>query len=136
MNKKIILISLIFGIFIAGCATNQVAQEPLPTEAEVLALSLCESACRDALSKGRNLSAGPCLLDPIPKYKDWVCDVAHEPREAIDNLRENQCNAWHNGTANHFIEVTPECKFIKEVKIKKRKEKVLLFFLMFLSAGC
>jgi hypothetical protein len=51
----------------------------------------------------------------MPDYPDWVCDVAHEPRQPVDNLRENQCDAWHAGTATHFIEVTPECEFIKAI---------------------
>jgi hypothetical protein len=42
-----------------------------------------------------------------------VCDVAHEPREAADNLPANQCASYINGSANRFIEVTPECIFIR-----------------------
>lgn len=75
----------------------------------------CIQACQRALQQGRNLNNGPCLLDPMPDYPEWVCDVAHEPRQAVDNLRENQCDAWHARTATHFIEVTPECEFIKAV---------------------
>lgn len=114
MDKKIILLGLIFGILISGCTGMGTSPEVNKNET-IDARSICESACRDALSKGQNLSAGPCLLDPILIYKNWVCDVAHEPREPVDDLRENQCNAWHNGTANHFVEVTPECKFIREM---------------------
>ncbi|MEM2822267.1 MAG: hypothetical protein QXE64_01605 [Candidatus Pacearchaeota archaeon] len=75
-------------------------------------LELCMAACLSALAKNQSLENGPCLLDPI-ENSDWVCDIAHWPREQVDNLRENQCNAWHNGTAKHFIELTPECKFIR-----------------------
>ncbi|MDI6798392.1 MAG: hypothetical protein QMD12_00100 [Candidatus Aenigmarchaeota archaeon] len=58
---------------------------------------------------------GPCLLNPIPEYPDWVCDVAHSPREAIDNQPENQCSAYREGIANHFVEVDLGCKLIRAV---------------------
>ncbi|MFB6217176.1 MAG: hypothetical protein ABEJ72_09500 [Candidatus Aenigmatarchaeota archaeon] len=72
----------------------------------------CIEACEKALQNGRNLSRGPCLLDPV-ENSNWVCDVAHDPRKPVDNQRENQCDAWHNGTADRFIEVTPDCDFIR-----------------------
>jgi hypothetical protein len=85
---------------------------PPETEAE-RATQLYIQACLYALDIGQNLSAGPCLLDPIPELPNWVCDVAHSPRQDVDNLRENQCDAWHARTADHFVEVTPECAFIQ-----------------------
>ncbi len=45
----------------------------------------------------------------------WVCDVAHSPREDVDNLPENQCREFGEGKANHFVEVNPNCEFIKAV---------------------
>jgi hypothetical protein len=77
--------------------------------------ALCVEACNRALAAGTDLSAGPCLLDPMAEFTDWVCDVAHDPREPVDDLRENQCDAWHAGQARHFIEVTPDCRFIRAV---------------------
>ena len=71
----------------------------------------CQQACYKALNEGKDLSQGPCLLDPMSD-SNWVCDIAHKPREAVDNERENQCDSWHNGSAKHFIELTPECEFI------------------------
>lgn len=100
----IILLCLLLFVTAAGC------EKP---ESETL-VNECKAACQGALQKSQNLSAGPCLLDPMSN-NNWVCDIAHQPREAIDNLRENQCNSWHNGTATHFIELTPECEFIKAV---------------------
>lgn len=115
MEKEILIALLIF-LFIlviaAGCEKKpEVKIEPTLQQ---LLIDECKGACQDALEKGQNLNNGPCLMDPI-RDTGWVCDIAHEPREAIDNLRENQCNAWHNGTAKHFIELTPECEFIKAV---------------------
>lgn len=74
--------------------------------------SACRQACYQALNEGKDLSEGPCLLDPMPEDNNWVCDIAHDPRQPVDNEMQNQCDAWNNGTAKHFIELTPECEFI------------------------
>jgi len=71
-------------------------------------ISLCISA-----KQSKELSNGPCLAEHMSN-PDWVCDVAHWPREAVDNLAENQCSSYGK-TAKHFIEVTPDCKFIRAV---------------------
>ena len=61
-------------------------------------------------SEGIDFSNGPCLgrIDD-----DWVVDVAHQPRQAIDNLVENQCQAFRGGEVHHFIELTPEGEIIR-----------------------
>jgi len=75
----------------------------------------CFDLCRAAQSKNISLENGPCLSDNAPEWNisDWVCDVAHSPRTAEDNLKENQCSSWLNKTAKQFIELTPECELIK-----------------------
>lgn len=88
----------------SGCVQNQQA----PDSQNVLD---CIKACQAA----KNLESGPCLLDPEPENKNWVCDVAHDPRQDVDNLPENQCKAYLNGTAQHFVEVTTNCKLIRTV---------------------
>lgn len=60
---------------------------------------------------GENLNNGPCLSNEI--YADWVCDVAHDPREQIDNIPENQCPVFREGKAHHFVEVDENCDFIR-----------------------
>ncbi|MFH1306171.1 MAG: hypothetical protein ABIH83_00750 [Candidatus Micrarchaeota archaeon] len=73
----------------------------------------CVNACHAAFGEGQDLSAGPCLLNPMEQNKDWVCDVAHSPREDVDNMQENQCDAFRKGIAHHFIEVDEGCEVIK-----------------------
>lgn len=119
--RKFILAAIVFAIFaiafVSGCIPEEIAKEDeakgieqIPTKQALV--DECEAACRAAVAEGQDLSNGPCLLDPMSD-SDWVCDIAHDPRENVDNLRENQCNAWHNKTASHFIEFTPDCNFIK-----------------------
>jgi len=105
-------ILLIAIIFVSGCI-QQAPVAPISIKPSQPVLDACTQACKDALTAGKELGAGPCLLDPIPQDPNWVCDVAHDPRQPIDNLPENQCQAYRNGTAQNFIEVVPDCKIIK-----------------------
>jgi len=108
MKKIIWTIFLIGTIAISGCV------QKAPSELE-RAKAACINACKKALAEGQDLSTGPCLLNPMDELPNWVCDVAHEPREAIDNLPENQCSAYREGRASHFVEVDPNCNFIRAV---------------------
>jgi hypothetical protein len=80
----------------------------------VLATEKCAALCK---AMNFDLSNGPCLSDSSPAWNisDWVCDVAHSPRIAIDNLPENQCSEFRKGKAHHFVEVSPGCEFIRVV---------------------
>ena len=53
----------------------------------------------------------PCLSNEIAP--DWACDVANNPRTIMDDSPENQCESYRNGSVHHFVEVTPDCKFIR-----------------------
>jgi len=101
----LLLIFLVGLLFVSGCVKSA---EPNQT-----ITNACIQACKDALATNRSLEAGPCLLDPIPQNPNWVCDVAHSPRQAIDNVAENQCQAFRNRTAKHFVEVTLNCELIR-----------------------
>lgn len=85
------------------------------TNEKEMAIEECVKACREALISGKELSNGPCLLDPIPNLKNWVCDVAHSPRQPIDNLPENQCSSFREKRASHFVEVDLACNFIRAI---------------------
>jgi len=82
------------------------------TSADQLARQECISLCRQKLNEGMDLSAGPCLSESI--VEDWVCDVAHSPRADVDDDPANQCSSFGD-TANHFVEVSPKCEFIRQV---------------------
>lgn len=60
---------------------------------------------------GVDMSRGPCLSNEI--IPDWVADVAHWPRQTVDNKPENQCPAYREGRAHHFVELDPEGNFIR-----------------------
>lgn len=62
-------------------------------------------------SQSEDLSSGPCLSNAL--MPDWVVDIAHNPREAKDDLRENQCPAYLEGRAHHFVELDLEGNLIR-----------------------
>jgi len=107
--KKILLILLLAVALVALVFLIK----PVGDGEEERAKAACIEACRNAKNAGQDLSNGPCLLDPISEMPDWVCDVAHSPREDVDNLPENQCSAFRQGSAKHFVEVDVNCQFIK-----------------------
>lgn len=74
-----------------------------PSEGERdAAITAAKDAYAEAVEQGVDMSNGPCLgviLD------NWVADVAHEPREEIDDEPANQCEAYRKGEAEHFVEL-------------------------------
>jgi hypothetical protein len=76
----------------------------------------CQQACQVELGKGVDLSSGPCLSDARVGgaiTPDFACDVAHEPRQAVDDEAKNQCQAFRSGKVSHFVEVDPSCQLIR-----------------------
>ncbi len=75
-----------------------------------------EDAFKNALNlyiqkkqEGVDMTNGPCLGKVA---EDWVLDIAHKPREAVDNKPENQCPDYLSGKVKHFIEFDPSGKLI------------------------
>lgn len=62
-------------------------------------------------SKDKDFSSGPCISNAL--MPDWVADVAHSPRQTIDDLAANQCPAYLEGRARHFVELDLEGNLIK-----------------------
>ncbi len=81
------------------------------TAAEI-ASDKCVQLCEAETQKGTDLGNGPCLSNEV--VEGWVCDVAHSPRAAVDNIAGNQCSAFGK-TASHFVEVDEGCKIIRAV---------------------
>ena len=131
MSNKVVLtvfsiavlsIVVLSAVFLSGC--TQKTKELTGGESTDTALSTtlsirqqaidgCIALCERALLSEEDLGTGPCLSNEV--VEDWVCDVAHSPRQTVDNYAENQCSAYRAGDASHFVEVDPDCKFIKAV---------------------
>lgn len=63
-------------------------------------------------TEGLDMSTGPCLSENL--IADWVIDVAHNPRDpSLDDDPANQCKAYVDGTARHFVELDLDGKLIR-----------------------
>lgn len=116
LGQALLILPLLFVLLTAGCTHDSNSTAKVNGDSQVSPKQACISLCQQQMKSGRNLSAGPCLSDDNPNWtiSGWVCDVAHSPRQQVDNRRENQCDDWHQGQASHFVEVTPNCKVIQQ----------------------
>jgi hypothetical protein len=79
-------------------------------EADEQTIRLAQDAYARAQARGVDMTRGPCLGVIKP---GWVADVAHDPREDVDDEPENQCRAYREGEADHFVELDPNGEFIR-----------------------
>lgn len=102
---------LLFLVFVSACV--QQSEKTTGTMDEDQIISACIHLC-ELEKMAKDISNGPCLSNDIGSINDekWVCDVAHSPREGVDNLPENQCSAFREGKAKHFVEVDVNCVMI------------------------
>lgn len=123
--KKILSLTVLLavGILLTGCGetvseVTDVATGAKPIEikqqsdveiAKLNAKKIYET--RVMLNPDEDLSDGPCIAEEL--MDDWVVDIAHNPRQAVDDLPENQCQNYRNGTANHFVELDPSGNIIR-----------------------
>ncbi|MFQ6135584.1 MAG: hypothetical protein ACE5PM_00185 [Candidatus Hydrothermarchaeales archaeon] len=112
MRKRIFLDILVIGILlISGCIEGERKVTAPQESAKDRAISACKQECNARLIAGEDFTKGPCLSNEI--IEDWVCDVAHDPRQDVDNMPENQCSAFRERKAHHFVELDTECNLIK-----------------------
>ena len=111
--KKLIIILILSLILINACSNQKISNNFNQQIQEISVEQKCINLCLEELNKNTNLDNGPCLSQEIEE--DWVCDVAHSPRQSIDNIQENQCSSYREDLTHHFVEVTPECGFIRKV---------------------
>lgn len=107
VRVKWIFILLAGVLLVSGCIQQEDTQN---------IIGKCTDLCQEKFNRQVDISDGPCLSDnPNWTIDDWVCDVAHSPRTAEDNLPENQCKEFREEKASHFVEVDPNCEFIRAV---------------------
>lgn len=126
MKYFLIILILIFSASIfSGCgkkakeSTEAVVEQATGLEAvekkkeadKDIAVIKAKAIFNQKITEGQDLNNGPCLSNDL--MPDWVADVAHNPRQAIDNLPENQCSAYREGKANHFVELDSDGNLIK-----------------------
>jgi len=112
MRVALLLLLMTASLIISGCVQqgDQTTQS-VSEQAKQKCIETCMMINWDLTNRS------PCLSDNNTAWNisDWVCDVAHSPRQPVDNLPENQCSAFREGKARHFVEVGPDCKIIRAV---------------------
>jgi len=76
-----------------------------------IAIAKAKAIFTQQIVQGTDLSNGPCISNNL--MPDWVADVAHDPRQEVDNFPENQCAAYREGNAHHFVELDPSGSLIR-----------------------
>ncbi len=76
-----------------------------------LAIRMAQDLFRERQAQGMDMSQGPCLAEEI--VPDWCVDVAHSPRQEIDNLPQNRCQSFISRRVHHFVELDAEGNVIR-----------------------
>jgi hypothetical protein len=114
---KFLILLLIEIVFLSLCTQKtQDFRTAVTADIKQQAIIDCIDKC-NSVKNIQDLNNGPCLLDPdpYPDMSNWVCDIAHDPRQDVDNLPENQCSAFREGRAKHFVELDENCNLIRAV---------------------
>jgi hypothetical protein len=77
------------------------------------ATAAAKKAYARAKASGEDLGPGPCIAERLPGLGDWVVDIAHDPRQPVDEVPANQCRRFRAGEAHHFVELTPRGRVIR-----------------------
>ena len=75
------------------------------------AIAAAGAAYKSAVAASVDLSNGPCIGDPV--IAGWVADVAHEPRQPVDDDPANQCAGYRSGESSHFVELDQNGNLIR-----------------------
>ena len=101
---------LALGTVLAGCGSSGSQVNPSGSER---AVDEAQDAFRQAQAAGQDLSSGPCIAETLPGLPDWVADIAHDPRQPVDDVPANECARYRSGEAHHFVELAPDGRLIR-----------------------
>jgi len=99
------------GLVVAGCGGGGSDSASQAERSQAVGQALV--AFGKAKQSGEDLSSGPCISESLPGLADWVADIAHDPRQPVDDEAANQCQRYRSGDAHHFVELTPDGKLIR-----------------------
>lgn len=113
MSKKslflLVLVTIVLTAYLT-LVTNNGSSKLTRAEIET-ATNQAKHLYKQEKDKDRDFSDGPCLSNAL--MPSWVVDIAHNPRQPIDDLPQNQCPGFREGQAQHFVELDPEGNLIR-----------------------
>jgi hypothetical protein len=108
LRKLLIVATASVALVLPGCGGDDVSEKQRDR-----AIAAAKQAYEEAVMRREDLDVGPCIAEELPGLPDWVADVAHDPREDVDDEPGNQCRRYREGEASHFVELTPEGELIR-----------------------
>ena len=115
MSQKVFILLISFSVVIAVAVLTLFANKDSIQKVNKSELETAVNQAKYIYSLRKqqavDFSKGPCLSDAL--LPGWVLDIAHNPRQAIDDLPENQCPAYRENRAVHFVELDPEGNLIR-----------------------
>ena len=103
-----IAIAVVLTALLAGCGGASSASQSDKDKAIAAAKFLYAGK-----ASSLDLSRGPCLAESLPGLSDWAVDIAHDPRQPVDDEPANQCQSYRDGQTHHFVELTPSGRLIR-----------------------
>jgi hypothetical protein len=107
--RRLSVLALVAAFVASGCGGGG---GPSQTERD-RAVTEAMAAYHEAKVTDINLERGPCIAEQLPGMPDWVVDVAHDPRQPVDDDPANQCARFRAGEAHHFVELDPQGNLIR-----------------------
>jgi hypothetical protein len=104
---RLVATALVGAAFIAGCGGGGSASGADRDKAIAAARFLYAGKAKE------DLSSGPCLSESLPGLSDWAVDIAHDPRQAVDDQPANQCASFRDGETHHFVELSHDGHLIR-----------------------
>ena len=105
--KRIIFIVVMAGVIIGLVSYFSLSRNPSD---QTQAIRQAKKLFQQQRDLGIDMSQGPCLGQI---WEDWVLDIAHKPRQAVDDESQNQCLEYTLGKVHHFVELDLEGNFIR-----------------------
>jgi len=106
---SLLIVVAIIGLWAVKSLTSSNSPESAPLQTEAVAKA--KALYLQQKSAGVDFSDGPCLSNDL--LPGWVADIAHEPRQSVDDLPQNQCSAYLEGKAQPFLELDTEGNLIQ-----------------------
>ena len=106
--RRLSLLAVLPLALLVGCGGGSPSQDIRDR-----AVNEAMQAYHEAKQNGTDLSRGPCIAEQLPDMPDWVADIAHDPRQPVDDQPANQCQRFRSGEAHHFVELSPSGDLIR-----------------------
>jgi hypothetical protein len=104
-----LLLVLLAVAVLAGCVGGD--DDSVDDADRERAIAEAQRIYEEMKATGTDFSSGPCISEEV--IDDWAADVAHDPRQDIDNQPENQCRSYRDGETHHFVELDPDGNLIR-----------------------